>query len=92
MGSEMCIRDKYIENRPAKNINSWARNAIVPTLTMFGRFSAETRSCGVAMPWLEIAVVTHVIIPPHDRKVTSITPDFFLRPRLQPAVFPAALR
>ena len=43
---------KYIANRPAKNINSWDRNTIVPTLTIFGRFSAATRGGAEMKRWL----------------------------------------
>ena len=65
---------KYIANKPAKNMSSWARNAIVPTLTMFGRFSVGTRFCGVAISWFVIAVVTEEIIPYLALIFISLTP------------------
>ena len=70
MGSEMCIRDR--------NMSSWARNAIVPTLTMFGRFSAGRRFCGVAIFGLVVAVVTHAIIPYFFLIFISFTPTISL--------------
>ncbi|EEI16975.1 hypothetical protein HMPREF0298_1197 [Corynebacterium lipophiloflavum DSM 44291] len=42
---------------------------------MFGRFSTGTRFGGVAISWLVIAVVTHVIIALFVLKVTSYTPE-----------------
>ena len=49
---------KNMAKRPAKNISSLASQTIVPTLTMFGRFSECTR-------WLMegAAVVTRALLP-----------------------------
>ncbi|RUQ14449.1 16S rRNA processing protein RimM [Corynebacterium genitalium] len=45
---------------------------------MFGRFSAGTRFCGVAISWFVIAVVTGVIIPHRVLIFISLTPEIFL--------------
>ncbi|WP_290343400.1 hypothetical protein [Corynebacterium auris] len=63
---------------------------MVPTLTMFGRFSIGTRPCGVAIPWLEIAVVTHVSIAFFYLEVISNTPVTTLTSRQQPALLALA--
>jgi len=41
---------------------------------MFGRFSAGTRFCGVAISWFVIAVVTEEIIPYLALIFISLTP------------------
>jgi hypothetical protein len=48
---------KYIANSPAKNINSLDSHTMVPTLTMFGRFSECTRDV-IAVPEVPTALVT----------------------------------
>jgi hypothetical protein len=48
---------KYIANNPAKNINSLESHTMVPTLTMFGRFSECTREV-MAVPEVPAALVT----------------------------------
>jgi hypothetical protein len=53
-----CARAvKYIANSPAKNINSLESHTMVPTLTMFGRFSECTRDV-IAVPEVPTALVT----------------------------------
>ena len=53
-----CARAvKYIANNPAKNINSLDSQTMVPTLTMFGRFSECTREV-IAVPDVPVALVT----------------------------------
>jgi hypothetical protein len=48
---------KYIANSPAKNISSLESHTMVPTLTMFGRFSECTRDV-IAVPEVPTALVT----------------------------------
>ena len=56
-----CARAvKYIANRPAKNISSLDSQTMVPTLTMFGRFSECTREV-MAVPEVPTALVTHEV-------------------------------
>jgi hypothetical protein len=50
---------KYIANRPAKNINSLESHTMVPTLTMYGRFSECTLDV-MAVPEVPTALVTAV--------------------------------
>src|SRR5215470_12651569 len=51
---------KYIANRPAKNINSLDSHTMVPTWTMFGRFTA---GCAGGLPTAD-AVATPTLFPP----------------------------
>ena len=48
---------KYIANSPAKNISSLESHTMVPTLTIFGRFSECTRDV-IAVPEVPTALVT----------------------------------
>src|SRR6516164_11188871 len=60
MGHLLLLTDrtvKYIANRPAKNISSLESQTMVPTLTMFGRFSECTRDV-IAVPEVPTALVT----------------------------------
>src|SRR6478736_876975 len=54
----VALTVKYIPNRPAKNINSLASHTMVPTLTMFGRFSVWIRAEIAEDPAGVVAVVT----------------------------------
>ena len=45
---------------------------MVPTLTIFGRFSEAAR--GAVIPWLETTLVTVAIMAVPGGKVTSIPP------------------
>ena len=47
---------------------------MVPTLTIFGRFSEAAR--GAVIPWLETTLVTVAIMAVLGAKVTSIHPAF----------------
>lgn len=48
---------KYIAKSPAKNISSLDSHTMVPTLTMFGRFTEWTREV-MAVPEVPTALVT----------------------------------
>src|SRR5262249_7310216 len=48
---------KYIANSPAKNMSSLESHTMVPTLTIFGRFSECTRDV-IAVPDVPTALVT----------------------------------
>src|SRR6185312_3762294 len=54
----VALAVKYIPNSPAKNISSLASHTMVPTLTMFGRFSVWIRAEIAEDPAGVVAVVT----------------------------------
>ena len=50
---------------------------MVPTLTIFGRFSEAAR--GAVIPWLETTLVTVAIMAVPSAEVTSIPPAISIR-------------